>query len=108
VPSSRQYQKTFLDAARGSDTAAQVHNLLAWARAERPSIQHLGELTQALGDGRQRTAIADLQQRHYAGTPEPAVGAMLSEVFKLGFVWRTSDARDDDADLPPLYPFKLH
>jgi hypothetical protein len=106
--SARQYQQAFLDAARGSDTAAQVHGLLAWARAERPAIQHLGELAQMLGDGQQRTAIADLQQRHYAGTPAPAVGATLAEVFKHGFVWRTSDARDDNADLPPLYPFKLH
>ena len=106
--SARQYQQAFLDAARGSDTAAQVHSLLAWARAERPTILHLGELAQALGDGQQRTAIADLQQRHYAGMPAPAVGATLAEVFMRGFVWCTSDARDDDADLPPLYPFKLH
>ena len=107
--SARKYQQAFLDAARGSDTAAQVHSLLAWARAERPTIQHLGELAQALGDGQQRAAIADLQQRHYAGgAPAPTVGATLAEVFKRGFVWRTSDARDDDADLPPLYPFKLH
>jgi BatD DUF11 like domain len=107
-PSARQVQQAFLDAARGSDTAAQVHSLLAWARSERPTIQHLGELAQALDDGQQRAAIADLQQRHYAGTPVPAVGVKLADVFKRGFVWRPADARDDDADLPPLYPFKLH
>jgi hypothetical protein len=106
--SARQYQQAFLDAARGSDTAAQVHGLLAWARAERPTIQHLGELAQALGDARQREAIAILQQRHYAGAPVQDAGATLAPVFKSGFVWRTVDGRDDNADLPPLYPFKLH
>jgi len=106
--SARQYQQAFLDAARGSDVAAQVHRLLAWARAERPAIQHLGELAQALGDGQQRAAIVALQQRHYAGMPGPDAGVQLAEVFKRGFAWRAADANDDSADLPPLYPFKLH
>jgi BatD DUF11 like domain len=106
--SARQCQQAFLAAARGSDTAAQVHGLLAWARAERPTIQHLGELAQALGDARQRGAIATLQQRHYAGAPVQDADATLAQVFKSGFVWRSVDGRDDNADLPPLYPFKLH
>ena len=106
--SSRQCQLAFLAAARGSDTAAQAHNLLAWARAERPAIQHLGELAAALGDARQRSAIAVLQQRHYAGTPPVAGGADLAEAFKRGFVWRAADAIDEDSGLAPLYPFKLH
>ncbi len=106
--SVRQQQQAFLAAARGGDSAAQVHSLLAWARAERPAIQHLGELTAALGDERQRAAIATLQQRRYAGAPLPQNGVELAEVFKRGFVWRRADAGDDDGSLPPLYPFKLH
>lgn len=106
--SSRQCQLAFLTAARGRDTATQVRTLLAWARAERPAIQHLGELTAALNDASQRAAIATLQQRHYAGTPMSHDGAKLAEAFKSGFVWRTVDVGDDDSALPPLYPFKLH
>jgi hypothetical protein len=106
--SVREYHHAFLGAARGSDTAAQVHSLLAWARVERPTIQHLGELAEALGDEPQRAAIAALQQSHYAGMPMPGVGATLAEVFKRGFIWRVADAHDDSAGLPPLYPFKLH
>jgi hypothetical protein len=106
--SSRQCQLAFLAAARGNDPAAQVRSLLAWARAERPAIQHLGELTAALDDAPQRGAIATLQQRHYAGTPISGDGSKLAEAFKRGFAWRVVDAGDDGSGLPPLYPFKLH
>jgi hypothetical protein len=106
--SSRQCQLVFLAAARGNDPAAQARSLLAWARAERPAIQHLGDLAAALDDASQRAAIATLQQRHYAGTPVSADGSKLAEAFKRGFVWRVTDAGDDNSELPPLYPFKLH
>ena len=107
---TRQAQLAFLGAARGSDVAAQVRCLLAWARAERPAIQHLGELSAALEDTAQRTAIDDLQQRHYASVPgssdNPAID--LVGVFKRGFAWRSAAPGESDAVLPPLYPFKLH
>ena len=106
--SSRQSQLVFLAAARGNDPATQAHALLAWARAERPAIQHLGELAAALDDASQRAAIAGLQQRQYAGAPMASDGAKLAEAFKRGFAWRAADAGDDDTGLPPLYPFKLH
>ncbi|WP_449427473.1 BatD family protein [Rhodanobacter umsongensis] len=106
--SARQCQLVFLAAARGSDTAAQVRSLLAWARAERPAIQHLGELAAALGDEAQRKAIAALQQRHYANAPVAGDGVALAEAFRAGFVWRSAGATDAEAGLPPLYPFKLH
>jgi hypothetical protein len=106
--SSRQCQLAFLAAARGNDPATQARTLLAWARTERPAIQHLGELATALDDASQRTAIIMLQQRHYASTPMSADGAKLAEAFKRGFVWRAADAGEDDSGLPPLYPFKLH
>jgi len=106
--SARECQQAFIAAACGSDTSLQVHNLLAWARAERPAIQHLGELAAALGDESQRAAIAALQQRHYAGAPVVEGKESLVEVFKRGFMWRAINGTDDDAVLPPLYPFKLH
>lgn len=106
--SSRQCQLVFLAAARGNDAAAQARSLLAWARAERPAIQHLSELAAALDDASQRAAIAALQRRHYAGTPMPGDGPKLAEAFKRGFVWRVADAGGDGSALPPLYPFKLH
>lgn len=106
--SARQCQLAFLAAARGGDPAAQVRSLLAWARAERPAIQHLGTLSAALDDAPQRAAIAALQQRHYAGTSSPDTGANLAEVFKRGFVWRVSDNAGEASGLAPLYPFKLH
>ena len=106
--SARQCQQAFQAAARGTDSAAQLRSLLAWARAERPAIRHPGELAAALADERQRAAIASLQQRQYAGAPVAAAGAELAEAFRRGFVWRAAES-DPDAggDLPPLYPFKL-
>jgi hypothetical protein len=106
--SARERQQAFLAAARGSDTAAQVRGLLVWARAERPAIQHLGDLSALLGDETQRAAIARLQQRHYAGTAPAAGDTTLAEVFKRGFVWRIDGSGDERSGLPPLYPFKLH
>jgi hypothetical protein len=106
--SARERQQAFLAAARGNDTAAQVRSLLAWARAERPAIQHLGDLSALLGDETQRAAIARLQQRHYAGASSTSGDAKLAEVFKRGFVWRVDGRGEQVSDLPPLYPFKLH
>ena len=107
---SRQAQLAFIAAARGSDVAAQVRCLLAWARTERPAIQHLGALSTALEDAAQRAAIDALQQRHYAGVPgssdEPAPD--LVGAFKRGFAWCSATPGERDAVLPPLYPFKLH
>src|SRR6185312_340864 len=106
----RQAQLAFLAAVRGSDVAAQVRCLLAWARAERPGIQHLGELSAALDDVPQRAAIEALQQRHYAVVPMGSgdSGVDLVEAFRRGFAWRSASADQGDAALPPLYPFKLH
>lgn len=106
--SAQACQQDFFAAARGSDVAAQVRTLLAWARAERPAIQHLGELSAALADAQQRAAITRLQQRHYAAAPNVDDGTTLAQVFKPGFVWRTGETGDDETSLPPLYPFKLH
>lgn len=106
--SARERQRAFIAAAGGSDTTAQVRSLLAWARSERPAIQHLGDLSGLLGDQAQRAAIASLQQRHYAGTSSVARDTKLAEVFKRGFVWRADGRSEEASDLPPLYPFKLH
>lgn len=103
---TRQLRLAFLAAARGSDTSAQVRSLLAWARAERPSLRNLGELVAALADDAQRRAIDHLQQRHYAGAASDEDD--LAAVFKQGFVWRGSGPASTDQDLPPLYPFNLH
>jgi hypothetical protein len=109
APSARQQQLAFLAAARGSDTAAQGRALLAWARAERPGIQHLGELSAALDDTAQQAAIEQLQQNRYAQiAPPPAGGHALAEAFKRGLAWRRRDQDASSEPLPPLYPFKLH
>jgi hypothetical protein len=106
VDTTRQLRLAFLAAARGSDTAAQVRSLLAWARAERPSLRNLGDLSAALADEAQRRAIDRLQQRRYAGAASGEED--LAAVFKRGFVWRASGPAPTDQDLPPLYPFNLH
>lgn len=105
--SAKSLRLAFLAAARGSDTAAQVRSLLAWARAERPSLQHLGDLSAALADEAQRGAIAHLQQRRYGATATSGDDD-LATAFKRGFGWRTSGPMQADPDLPPLYPFNLH
>ena len=110
VTTTRQAQLAFLAAARGSDVAAQARSLLAWARAERPGIQHLGDLSAALEDASQRAAIEALQQRHYAGGRHGHTDTAidLAGAFKRGFAWRSAAGGEGDAALPPLYPFKLH
>lgn len=101
-------RKAFLAAARGGDDAAQATTLLAWARAERPALQNLGELSAALASEEQIAAIAALQRKHYAGKDEPGVGAKLAVAFGDGFTWRQDAAAVNVSPLPPLYPFNLH
>ncbi|HEY0199455.1 MAG TPA: BatD family protein [Rhodanobacter sp.] len=105
--SARQLQRDFLDSVRGDDTTAQARSLLAWARAERPAIHNLGQLSAALGDEQQRAVIALLEQHRYAAAPAVGDRSQFAGAFKQGFAWRVADAGDDNPDLPPLYPFKL-
>jgi hypothetical protein len=97
----------FLAAARGQDASRQANSLLAWARAERPALQNLGELAQALASESQCAAIAALQRKHYAGTDTPGLGEQLAAAFRDGFVWRVDGSNADASPLPPLYPFNL-
>ena len=107
-PTPARMRLAFLDAARGSDTSAQAAALMAWARAERPALQNLGELSQRLASDSQRAAIAVLQRKHYAGIDEQGVGERLAKAFRDGFAWRPDEQAIDASPLPPLYPFKLH
>ena len=104
--SARDGREAFMQAARGTDAAAQAHALLDWARSERPQLPNLGALAAALSSEAQRAAIADLQRRHYAGAAgERAVD--LAAAFARGFAWRSEGSGDDDSPLPPLYPFDV-
>ncbi|RDS82545.1 BatD family protein [Dyella psychrodurans] len=106
VESMRALRHAFFEAARGNDIAAQAHRLLDWARAERPALQNLGQLQEALASDRQRHAIGHLQRQQFAGgVAEKAVD--LADVFADGFVWHRSSETEGDSPLPPLYPFKL-
>jgi hypothetical protein len=99
-------RRAFLDAARGSDATAQAHHLLAWARAERPALQNLGQLREALASEPQRQAIEHLQRVQFAGAAAGTV-PNLADVFAQGFVWQHGESAPSDSPLPPLYPFKL-
>lgn len=105
--SAREAQQTFLQAARAGDSAVQARTLLAWARTERPTVLHLGDLSSMLADEKQRAAIATLQQRNYATGVAAGNDPGLSEAFVRGFHWRVQGGKSEDVDLPPLYPFKL-
>ncbi|WP_201315823.1 BatD family protein [Dyella sp. EPa41] len=108
APSPSKLRAAFLAAARGGDVGAQVNTLLAWARADRPALQNLGELSHALASDAQREAIAALQRKRYAGTEEGGLGDRLAAVFRDGFAWREEGGAASDATpLPPLYPFNL-
>jgi len=97
----------FLVEARGNDVARQANALLAWARAERPALQNLGELARALSAGAQRDAIDALQRQRYAGKDAGGPGDRLAMAFRDGFAWEPEGAGDDASPLPPLYPFNL-
>lgn len=104
--STRASREAFLAATRNGDTATQARNLLAWARAERPALQNLGELAAALASDAQCEAIAALQRRQYAGAAGDAM-TDLHAAFVKGFEWRNENTDRDNSPLPPLYPFKL-
>lgn len=104
--SAQKLRHVFLAAARGNDPVSQARCLLAWARAERPGLQNLGQLSAALASGSQQAAIEQLQRQQYASA---ATGNAIDLVaaFSHGFVWRPESKHGDDSPLPPLYPFKL-
>jgi hypothetical protein len=104
--SSRSSRHAFMEAARGKDRGTQARRLLAWARSERPGLQNLGQLSQALASEAQRDAIDRLQHLQYAGdTVDDATD--LAAVFAQGFIWQKETDAGQESPLPPLYPFKL-
>jgi hypothetical protein len=107
VLSDHALRHAFFEMARGSDSMAQARALLAWARAERVTLQNLGQLSAALSSALQCKAIDQLQRAQYA---ERVVGEPVDmhAAFASGFQWRRDEGSDDDSLLPPLYPFKLH
>lgn len=105
--SASRFRAAFLVEARGSDASRQASALLAWARAERPALQNLGELAQALSAVSQRDAIDALQRKRYAGVDAAGLGERLAAAFRDGFAWQPLAGVADVSPLPPLYPFNL-
>lgn len=103
---ARGLRQAFMDAARRHDAALQAQCLLAWARAERPDLRNLGDVSMEIASDSQRAAIERLQRLQFAGD---ATGDAIdfAAVFAQGFVWRTTNGSDGGSPLPPLYPFKL-
>jgi hypothetical protein len=100
----RQHQ-AFVQTARTGDVAAQCESLMAWARCERPSLHHLGELAAALQPGVQTDVIAGLQRARYASAAERPDADTLVAAFDKGFAWRDTPATPvSGSALPPLYP----
>ncbi|MHA6205159.1 BatD family protein [Dyella soli] len=97
----------FLATTRGTDIAMQARSLLAWARAERPELPNLGEVSRALASESQRDAIEALQRGQYAGTREQLPGERLQAAFRDGFDWRRDGEAGQPSPLAPLYPFNL-
>jgi hypothetical protein len=106
MESARHLHHAFMDAARGRDSALQAHSLLAWARAERPDLHNLSQLSAELASEAQREAIEHVQRAQYAD--HAASGANdLAVVFARGFAWCVEKTSTSESPLPPLYPFKL-
>ena len=100
--SERAARERFRAAAAGSDLAAIEHALVQWARCYRSSVRSLGALAAALPEGRQRDAIARLQQARFAGGEAP--GTVLRDAFADGFEWLPPEGTGKSGTLPPLYP----
>lgn len=108
TPTSRERRDAFLQAARRGDAAEQARTLLAWARVERPAVQHLQALAEALASAEQRDIIDALQRARYAVGGEGPSREALQAAFANGFDWHVDAASGGDGGpLPPLYPFKL-
>jgi hypothetical protein len=108
TPTSRERRDAFLQAARRGDAAEQARTLLAWARVERPAVQHLQALAEALASAEQRDIIDALQRARYAAGGEGPSREALQAAFANGSDWHVDAASGGDGEpLPPLYPFKL-
>jgi hypothetical protein len=102
----RALRKRALDAARADAAETCEHALLAWARAARADIAHVGALRDQLADPAQRRAVEALQRARWKGGDARAACAAVAQAFAHGFKWQDgggSAARTRPA-LPPLYP----
>lgn len=104
----RQLRAAFIATAHDGDATKQARALMAWAKAERPALQNLGDLAGELSSAAQREAIAALQRRRYAAEGAIASTADLAACFREGFVWKTSALESSTNGLPSLYPFDVH
>ena len=99
-PSVRACERAFRQSRDAGELGAA---LLAWARAERPSVHNLGELAAQLDDMRQREVITALEQ-HRFGAGAALEPDMVIAAFRYGLAWRATPQDVDDKGLPPLYP----
>ncbi|MEZ5461378.1 BatD family protein [Dokdonella sp.] len=98
-------RSAFLRATAMGDLVGAERALVAWARSERSGVRNIGELRDALGDDRQRSALDDLQRVRYAGVNLDGLSTRLVSVFRGGFDWKDEKpAKTDTPALPPLYP----
>ena len=104
---TRSLHQAFMRSLSDGNTSAQIHALLAWARAERPHLRNLGELSAALNSPAQRAAIQAMQQRQYSHLSVVAEPD-LAKAFVKGFIWRSDSSHNGESALPPLYPFDLN
>ena len=104
----RQLRAAFIAAAQGGDATKQAHALMAWAKAERPALQNLGDLADELDSPAQREAIAALQRRRYGGDGAAVPMTKWAACFRDGFAWKTPPTKTSNNDLPALYPFDVH
>lgn len=103
---ARALRASFMLAARSGDAKAQSAALLAWARHERPGIQHLAGLADQLALDGQRGCVEALQRAQYAREGQAISGEDLASAFRDGFHWRQAGPDVQSGALPPLYPFK--
>jgi hypothetical protein len=107
LASTRQLKAAFMATAQGGDATKQAQALLAWAKAERPSLQNLGDLSNALGAQAQRDAIAAIERHRYAADGAGPALTGLATCFRAGFAWKTDTPRQASSGLPSLYPFDV-
>jgi len=90
-------------AVQAGDWPAAAKSLLAWAKSERPGVNNLGQVADALADADAAQAVRELDRACYGQAATADLAARLQTHVRKSLPWKRAPSAAQDSTLPALY-----
>jgi hypothetical protein len=94
---------TWQRAVQAGDWPAAAKSLLAWAKSERPGLNNLGQLADALAEDEAAHAVRELDRACYGQAAAADLAVRLQSHLRKSLPWKRAASGMQDSVLPALY-----